>query len=296
MGLFDRDVQATRTVTEGILHTTLGAVEALDASPGMQALRFTTVDGSSDTPTTVIVKCVARDGDPYDPDAADGPAWWLFNDWAGLYFLDQLAGEQSPAARFYGGDRRVGLLVLEDLGAVAHLDALLLGNDPALAEDALRRLAATLGQMHALTIGRGEEYRRLRAALGPENPRAPDTRYDWIAPTIHAMAATIGIATPTHLDEDLTLLTTRLSNPAPFLAYLHGDACPDNCVHIGDTVRLFDFEHGRFGPALIDGVYGRLPFPSCWCIGRLPEPVARDMEETYRRATVQTCSRAATTG
>ena len=98
---------------------------------------------------------------------------------------------------------------------------------------------------------------------------------------------------PSLSDEDLTLLATRLSNPAPFLAYIHGDACPDNCVHIGNTVRLFDFEHGRFGPALIDGVYGRLPFPSCWCIGRLPEPVARDMEEMYRAALSHGCPAAA---
>ncbi len=289
MDLVDGDVHAIRTVAEGVLHTTLDAVESLDASPGMQALRFSTVDGSSNTPPTVIVKCVAKDGDPYDPDAEDGPAWWLFNDWAGLSFLDHLAGEHSPAARFYGGDRRVGLLALEDLGPVAHLDALLLGHDPALAEEALRQLAATLGRMHALTIGRGGEYRRVRAALGPDNPRAYDGRYDWIAPTIRTMAATLGVATHPHLDEDLELLMMRLSDPAPFLAYLHGDACPDNCVHSGDSVRLFDFEHGRFGPALIDGVYGRLPFPSCWCIGRLPERVARDMEGTYRAALAHGC-------
>ncbi len=289
MGVVDGDVQATRIVAEGILHTMLGAVEALDASPGMQALRCSMVEGSSDTPTTVIVKRVARDGDPYDPDAPDGPAWWLFNDWAGLSFLDHLAGEHSPAARFYGGDRRAGLLVLEDLGADAHLDTLLLGHDPVAAEEALRRLAATLGRMHALTIDKEEEYHRVRAALGPANPRAYDGRYDWIAPTIRTMAATMGVATPAHLDDDLTLLTVRLSDPAPFLAYIHGDACPDNCVHSGDTVRLFDFEHGRFGPALIDGVYGRLPFPSCWCIGRLPERVARDMEDTYRAALAHGC-------
>ena len=96
MEIVDGDVQATRAVAEGVLHMTLGSVEALDASPGMQALRFSTVDGSSDTPTTVIVKRVARDSGHYDLDARDGPAWWLFNDWAGLDFLDQLAGEQSP--------------------------------------------------------------------------------------------------------------------------------------------------------------------------------------------------------
>jgi DNA-3-methyladenine glycosylase I len=37
-----------------------------------------------------------------------------------------------------------------------------------------------------------------------------------------------------------------------------------------DELRLIDFEFGRLGHALMDGTYGRMIFPSCWCANRLP--------------------------
>jgi hypothetical protein len=31
----------------------------------------------------------------------------------------------------------------------------------------------------------------------------------------------------------------------------------------------------RFDHALLDAAYGRVPFPTCWCVNRLPDAVAR---------------------
>jgi hypothetical protein len=61
------------------------------------------------------------------------------------------------------------LIVLEDLGdgeAPNTKDALQ-GHDPQLAEQTLVEHAALLGQLHAATIGRHEEYRQIRLGLGP---------------------------------------------------------------------------------------------------------------------------------
>ncbi len=286
-----------RSVTERVLTGTFnGAVrldngEPLDASPRSTVYRYAAREGPRGTPASVIVKRAGGEDETYDPDAADGPAPRLFNEWAGLQFLDHLGGEHSPAARFYGGDRAAGLVVLEDLGTAGHLDEILLGDNPTAAEDALIDLATTLGRMHALTIGKDGEYRQIHAALGPPEPAIAS--YDWLAPRFHDMAAALGIAPQPGTEADLATLHTVLHNPGPFLAYTHGDACPDNCLRIGGTVRLFDFEGGYLRHALIDGVFGRLHFPSCWCVGRLPTPIPPRLEEAYRAALTQGCPVAA---
>ncbi len=52
---------------------------------------------------------------------------------------------------------------------------------------------------------------------------------------------------------------------------------------------MLDFEFARVGHALPDGVYGRVPFPTCWCIGQLPEHVTQVMERAYRTELAQGC-------
>jgi hypothetical protein len=62
----------------------------------------------------------------------------------------------------------------------------------------------------------------------------------------------------------------------------HGDPCPDNALLVDEEMRLIDFEFAGLRSPLIDGAYGRVPFPTCWCVNRLPENLALAMEATYR--------------
>jgi hypothetical protein len=75
--------------------------------------------------------------------------------------------------------------------------------------------------------------------------------------------------------------------PGDFDVLVHGDPCPDNCHWAGPRIRLLDFEHGRFGDAFTDGRYPRVPFPTCWCVGRLPPDTVEQAVEAYRRELTQ---------
>jgi len=291
-----RAPDALRPVVETILGKRFGGAVRLDPGaaldPGRRAqvYRFTVLEGPADLPATVIAKRAGGTaGEPYDPDRPTGPAWGLFNEWAGLQFLDALGGDRPPAARFYGGDREAGVVVLEDMGAGQHLHTFVLGSDPAAAEAALIGLATTLGRMHALGAGKTDEYRRLRDALGPANPEATLGGYDWLAPAFEGLAAAFGIPPAPGAAGDLAALRAALWDPGPFLTYIHGDPCLDNCLQTPAGVRLFDFEVGGTGLALIDAVYGRMRFPSCWCVGQLPASVPARMEAAYRAELVRGC-------
>src|SRR5262249_47815951 len=153
----------------------LGAVEDVRSSGRSKVSRYPVIEGPQCAPQSVIVKrAVAVGREVYNPDLPDGPAWRLFNEWAGLQFLTETSGAASPTPRFYAGDRDHGLIALEDLGVSKGLDQALLGDDPAYAEAMLVAFAATQGRMHALTMGKQAEFERIRGGLGPRKSVAPD--------------------------------------------------------------------------------------------------------------------------
>jgi hypothetical protein len=83
-----------------------------------------------------------------------------------------------------------------------------------------------------------------------------------------------------------------MREPGPFLAYTHGDACPDNFLLTDRSPRFIDFEGGLYGHALRDGAYARLHFATCWCVYRLPERIWRGMEDIYRAELARGCPEA----
>jgi hypothetical protein len=284
-----------KTIAEKILSEALGGKIRLEAGEGLggsnrsKVYRLKVLEGPNHAPSSIVVKQAAISGDEsYDPDAPKGPAWRLFNDWAGLKFLTEVSGGEPPGPKFYGGNREVGLIVLEDLGKGTQLDHILLGNDPVVAEKALVDLAKTLGRMHALTIGKKLEFDAIREALGPRT----QNNYEWVAANFYKMANSINITPHPTADAELQRVIASQNEPGPFWAYTHGDPCPDNCLYLDSTIKLVDFEFGDFRHALKDGVYGRIHFPTCWCVNRLPEHITSRMELAYRSELVKGCPEA----
>lgn len=242
-------------------------------------------------PETVILKRANTEG--YHPDEPEGAAARLLNDWAGAAFLSEVPDTVGLAPRCFGGDRAAGLVVLEDLGAGDTLANPLLGSDDAAAERALLALARTLGRLHAATIGRYDAFRALRAQLVPAGSatfvHTPGRLREQL-PSIEAALARIGLALDEPVRAEIAAMLALLEEPGPFSAYTHGDPCPDNGFLAPDgMVRLIDFEMGAYRHAMIDGVYGLMQFPTCWCAGRIPDAVLARMGATYRGALASGC-------
>lgn len=252
---------------------------------------------SPDIPATVILKRapIRHADDLFDPQAAEGPAASLFNEWAGLQFLSEVCSEPLLAPYFYGGIRERGLIVIEDLGDGIRLDHALLGQDAASAEQTVVALFQTLGRLHAQTVGQADRYLAIRRALGP--PPSWITTIGEIDQLdrqhMQGVLERMGIRPHPSFFDELATVWQTVRTPGPFTAYIHSDACPDNCHWVADELRLLDFESGHFGHALNDAIYARVPFPSCWCANRLPEAVAQKAEAAYRAELVKGCPEAA---
>jgi len=282
---------AERLVSKALsAETKISAGEQLQDGLRAQVYRFHLRERSSQLPASVIVKQVKTTARaPYDPDRAAVPAWTLFNEWASLQFLNELAPAARFGPRFYGGDRTLGLLVIEDLGAGTRLDQYLLGSDPAAAEAALVEFAAIHGRLHAATIGHEAAFTRLRAALGPVRLADEANSHERLVAAFYQAAELLGVTPAPGVEQELQQMLAALEHPGPFRAFVQGDSCPDNCLFIDNTTRLLDFEGGGFSHALKTGVYGRMHFPTCWCVYRLPAALPLRMEAAYREALVPGC-------
>lgn len=248
---------------------------------------------TGELPSRYIIKKV--EADSYHPE--DSGSWdtqRFFNDWVGSEFLSAFGSKANHAPRFYGGHRELGFIILQDLGHHRSLVEPLLHEDADSAEQALLRYSARLGQLHADTIDQFSAFEQLfRSVNPPGNLFAPQVaELEQSIQQVQTSLDGLGIPAEAALLQELSAIAASLVDPGPFLAYIHGDPCPDNVFDTPAQLRLIDFEFGRFGHALIDATYARMIFPTCWCANRLPRVLIAQMESRYRTELVRGCSEA----
>lgn len=238
------------------------------------------VEGAS--PRSVIIKATRADN--YDPAATDAFAQsGLIKEWIATAFLSGHAapGRHSPA--FLAGDSETGSVVLEDLGADhGSLVGPLLDGPADRAERALLAYAASLGRMHADTLGCADNHSELLHRTFPASriPR-PTGGEQWRREVV---AKVFGLLDGPVPEDEIAAVAQRMAEPGPWLGLAHRDACPDNVLLIDGRARLIDFEFAGPGHILLDTGYWRMGFPTCWCAGRLPDAVTRAMDRAYRAA------------
>jgi hypothetical protein len=175
---------------------------------------------------------------------------WRWDDWAGQYFLSDLAGTRGLGPEFFAADERQGWYLLEDLGLSQDLGAILLLKDSR-ARLAASLLACGLAGLHAGTFGRENPYRILRSRLPGQAPERGGELNAWrrrVEETLEKLRG--GLAA--ELAPVLNLLHEEMLSPREFLCLGHGDWSASS-VWYGDAgPRFLDFRRACFRHALLD--------------------------------------------
>lgn len=269
--------------------------EILKSGRFAKVYRFTFAEAPAGAPTSIVAKRIlVRGGTGSRLEDQVGPQQRFRNECAGLSLLSGMEQTRSLAPSFIGSRQDAGIVVMDDVGDHVSLDQLLLGPDPDAAGKALLEMCVTLARLHAGTAGRRQAHERIASAVGPAvvSP-APDEQCKLILEATRGIAVTLGVKAPAGLDEEIQGLQPFLAGEGPFLGLLHNDACPDNFVTTDAGMKVWDFGFSSFGQFLVDGVYARMLFPSCWCVNRIPESVLHEMEIAYRQEVVTVIPEAA---
>jgi hypothetical protein len=228
---------------------------------------------------SVIVKATrSRSYDPTAENALESSG--LVREWTATAYIGTRVPGREHGAALLAGDASRGLLVFEDLGANPEsLVGPLLRGTAEQAEQALTLYAMTLGRLHADTADCREAHHDVfQSIFGAKRPRRrSESRVEKEAESV---VNRLGGAAPPA--SELALLSARLSDPGPWQSLVHGDPCPDNALIVDNSVRLIDYEFARPSHALLDGIYWRIGFPTCWCAGRIPADVAIRIDNAYR--------------
>jgi len=331
MILHRRETAQLREQVEELLAHTYHA-SALLARPRLipgrpDICRFVVREGPAELGSSLIVKRLpAAEMDEVRDASYPSPRYRFFNDWAGLQFLNEVACDTLIVPRFYAASRATSacpadLIVMEDLKTKKDLGSVLKGKDPRKAEEALLLWAGALGKLHACTMGKEAMFRGIREAIAPRRPswgwvphwqrnhdayeklvqtlpeevrQAGFASFHWMRLVLQQAADALSLTIPRAAAAELEIVIQALSAPGPFLAYTHGDPCPGgNCLVTGNVARLIDFENGDYRHALLDIVYARIYFPTCWEAMMLPHSLVLRIEQAYRAELVTSCPEAA---
>ncbi len=207
--------------------------------------------------------------------------------------MSKQATEIPLAPLFYGGSTRHRFVLLEDLGEkhLSLVDSLTLPDTDA-AKTALQRFMKRLGQLHAASYDKTNDYLNILQGLNPnaETWQLEVTRkVSDILPQLESVLAKIGVSNSEEIKLEVTQMLTKLSEPGPFTTLIHGDICPDNVFDDPKKDKLFfiDFEHAHVRNALLDGTYLRMGMPTCWCAKSIPKDLIDPLEIIYRKELIK---------
>jgi len=248
-------------------------------------LRLTLTTKSSTIPKSIILKQALPD----KLNANENDRFARFaRDWAALEFLSLIQKDSHTVPKFYGSNKNICFILIEDLGEehISLVDSLTMNNrDKAVL--ALKRFMKALGNFHASSFGYLEKYQMILNKIDDE----PKTWEDDLFFTIDDLVTKLKLAnhkfglliTPNILDE-VRYVIESMFKPGPLTVLVHGDICPDNVFDHSDTDRLqlIDFEWSFYRNALLDGTYLRMNMPTCWCAKAIPENIIESVESIYR--------------
>lgn len=253
----------------------VGETLAYHAWPTVIRAHVTTAPRPVDS---VIVKTY-RSWAPYEPSRPGGPASGLFAEWAALAFLHDRMASEDAVAKLYGGDRALGVIVLQDLGRGCTLDDVLEGNDPVVAETALLDLARTLARVHGASMGGESAYLEMREQLGPTRDRREWLDHVWRSAL--TTLAELGVDTSGRVRDALHTLRFSMTEPGPWAGLRQSEPGSDNVLIVDDRAKLLDFEGSAWGHVLVDAAFPRMSFGHLPARGRLPDEVVRNFERAY---------------
>ncbi|HEY1916323.1 MAG TPA: hypothetical protein VGH27_12185 [Streptosporangiaceae bacterium] len=227
--------------------------------------------------------------------------------------LEVLAGARVPGVpRLLGACDDPALILMEDAGQGPTVAGHLMGGDPGRAAAAVADWAEALARVQAATLGRGAEFAaRLDAltatavpAMAPDVYRArfgTERAVPWKSAVTRPGSAEVSTDTylglrdglaglgvsvlPEALDGLRALAGKLRADPAGLAgpgALSPGDGCPDNNAETPGGLVLIDFEGADFRHVAWDAAYLTVPWPSCWCSWRMPEPVAAAALDRWR--------------
>jgi hypothetical protein len=208
----------------------------------------------------------------------------VFGEWSCLRFLSQFDALKSLIPAFYGGERALELLVMEDLGSVrgtSDLGTILEGDDPDHARAALLAHAREMGRLHLATAGHEASFDAIRSRFPVEQQLLSKDQFRENFAWFMRLLERLELPVSRELKAELGAVVSRLAGHSPSRAFTRGDLCPSNVAYRNGRIRFFDFEMGAFRNVFLSAAYFRVSHLSCHNGSLIPPWLQAEAEAAY---------------
>lgn len=209
----------------------------------------------------------------------------ILNDFACIQFMSQFPELSTFVPRFHSGKKEVPSFIMTDVGPGRQLDKILLDRDYGLAEKALIGLMKTLAIIHKVTIGEESQFLKTKETLGLPVIKSVGKNHtsDFLNALTRMQSQIKMDAVSQDIEHEVREIYSTVTDNQRLLGLTHWDPCPDNCMLVDGTVKLYDFEAARYSNVLIDGLLLSNRFPTCWCFADIPQAIIDKAEKEYRK-------------
>ena len=176
------------------------------------------------------------------------------------------------------------LIIMNKIKGIS-LDSILLADTSTEIEDYLLDFSNNLAVLHGKTASDAvfNDYIDLMHRFGFQDRKKIPSWFRGSLKTVDKLKDLLsseGFELPNTFYKSLKDLfqTAESSN---FLSIIHSDPCPDNVILNNDGLFFVDVDTVEFYYFFIDVAYFEIFFPSCWCVGIIPERTQKKMREKY---------------
>ncbi len=199
----------------------------------------------------------------------------------------RLLERTGAAPRLLACDDATSTFVMDDLGSPPTTADAYQQGTAAEAAQSLMATSTALAAMHVATFGREAGWHAARPQAPPAS-RFPHDETLNIDGFVAALSS-VGCEPEPAAMAEMRAVEAALADPGPFLALTHGDPCPDNVLLVDGRAVVIDYEFAAFRHVLLDAVYPRMVFPTCWCANRVHPALVGEFEARYRADVAGRC-------
>lgn len=257
-------------------------------------LRVRCAENPFSLPRTLVIKQVREASDAaqaradFEAGSRGEPADTAFVREAVSYqFATALATEHRPGPSLIAHDLDARILILTDLGDATPIARLLVQPDEATVTNSLMALAQAMGRMHAVTVGREDDFSALLRRSGIRPHASVGSQQ--VAASIPLLPAMLTQEIGVTPSAEVTAVAERagaLFDGGRHRAFSPSDLCPDNIIVNDEGVRFLDYEWGGFRDATLDIAYALISFPGCLCSFELSTERTLAMIDAWRAEVV----------
>ncbi len=208
----------------------------------------------------------------------------IINEFICLEFLSGINSLRNIVPQFISSDKEKVSFVMSDVGQGKQVNEILFEDSYESAQGTIKKLMISLAHIHGSTLNRQGQFDQICSSFNHryiKDDGVEQSLHDYSL-YLEKISKKLKIELSSNIENELKEILEVILDPSEFYGFVHWDPCPDNCKVVDGEMKIYDFERSAYANIFVDAAYLLMRFPSCWCVGDIPESLIESGNLVYR--------------